>query len=156
VRQPFLPQWDWGDSPIHGNDGQPEVLRRGNEKALQHPSFPPAPQPADRVRVRRKEEALVVAHAGTTMLENFGLGAAALAIFAGAALLYDAASTPDTNAFFRLLGAAVALAAGLITAALVLRSKLHWRRIQKQNRAQSRWITNRKPVGAPASTSRSI
>jgi len=52
-----------------------------------------------------------VAHTGPTMLENFGLGAAALVIFTGAALLYDAASTPDTNAFFRLLGAAVALAA---------------------------------------------
>jgi hypothetical protein len=83
------------------------------------------------------EEARVVAHGATSMLENFALGVAALAIFAGAALLHDAASTPDTNAFFLLLGAAVVLAAGLITAALVLRSKLHWRRIHKQNRAQS-------------------
>ena len=75
-----------------------------------------------------------MARAGASMLENVELFAAALAILAGAALLYDASTTRDVGASYRLFVAAVALAGGLITGALVTRSKLHWRRIQKQNR----------------------
>lgn len=79
----------------------------------------------------RDEEARVVAHGGVAMLENFGLAAAAIVTLAGGALLYNAASTSDTNAPLLLLGAAVALAAGLITAALLLKSKLHGWRVQR-------------------------
>jgi len=79
-----------------------------------------------------KKKAWGVAHGGSTMPENFGLSAAAIVILAGAALLYDAASTSDANAPLLLLGAAVALAAGLITTILLLNSKLHWWRIQRQ------------------------
>ena len=68
------------------------------------------------------------------MLENLGLAIAILAIFSGSALLYDAATAGDATALFRLLAAAALLTAGLVTTALVVRSKLHWRQIQKQNR----------------------
>lgn len=71
------------------------------------------------------------------MLENFGLSVAAFVTLAGAALLYNASSAHDASAAFQLLGAAVVLTAGLITAGLVLRSKLHWWRIQKQNRQRT-------------------
>lgn len=67
------------------------------------------------------------------MLENFGLSAAALFILGGAFLLLDATSTPDASAPFRLLAGAAVVAAGVIAAALTIRSKLYWRRIQKQN-----------------------
>lgn len=71
------------------------------------------------------------------MLENLGLFISALSTLYGSALLYDATTSSDISAGFRLLGGAIALAAGLITAAPVLRSKLQWRRIQKQNRPRS-------------------
>ena len=68
------------------------------------------------------------------MLENLGLAIATLCTMYGAALLYDAASAYDESSAFRLFGGAVALAGGIITIVLITRSKLHWRRIQKQNR----------------------
>jgi len=68
------------------------------------------------------------------MLENLGLAIAILAVFSGSALLYDAAAAGDATALVRLLAGAALLTAGLVTAALVVRSKLHWRQIQKQNR----------------------
>jgi hypothetical protein len=68
------------------------------------------------------------------MLENLALAVSLLSMFLGSALLYDAAGAKDANAIFRLLAGAAILTAGLVTAALVVRSKLHWRQIQKQNR----------------------
>jgi hypothetical protein len=68
------------------------------------------------------------------MLENLALCGSALCILCGTALLYNSTSSLDTSAAFRLLGGSFVLAAGLITATLVLRSKLHWRRIRKQYR----------------------
>jgi hypothetical protein len=66
------------------------------------------------------------------MLENFGLVVAALFVLSGSGLLYDGAA--DTNAAFRLLGGATLLAAGLVAGALVLRSKLYWKRIEREDR----------------------
>jgi hypothetical protein len=71
------------------------------------------------------------------MLENLGLSVAALFILGGGTLLFDITPARDSSAIFRMLGGAVALAAGLITAALVLRIKFHWWRIQKQNRQRT-------------------
>ena len=68
------------------------------------------------------------------MFKMLGLAVATLCTIYGAALLYDAASTHYENSAFRLFGGAAALAAGIITAVLVAKSELHWRRIQKQNR----------------------
>lgn len=68
------------------------------------------------------------------MLENLGLSAAVLLTLVGAFVLLDATSTPDASSPFRLLAGAATLAAGAISAAHSIRSKLHWRRIQKQNR----------------------
>jgi hypothetical protein len=76
----------------------------------------------------------VVAHDGVAMLENFGLAISALSMLSGSALVYDAASAPDANAILRLLAGAALLTTGLVTTPLVVRSKLHWRQIQKQNR----------------------
>jgi hypothetical protein len=71
------------------------------------------------------------------MLENLALAVSALCTFYGAARLYYATNSPDSSGTIRLLGGAAALVAGLITATLVLRSKIHWRRIQKQNRERT-------------------
>jgi hypothetical protein len=71
------------------------------------------------------------------MLENLALFVSAFCSLYGAALLYDATTSLDTSAGPRLLGGAVALAVGLITATLVLKSKLHWRRVQKQYRGRT-------------------
>jgi hypothetical protein len=75
-----------------------------------------------------------VAEGLPAMLENLGLAMAIFSIFSGSALLYDAATAGDATALFRLLAGAALLTAGLVTAALVIRGKLHWRQIQKQNR----------------------
>ena len=83
------------------------------------------------------EERVAQEPEGKETMENIGLTAAALAIVAGAALLYRAASTHDADATFLLLGAAAALAAGTITCVLALKSKLFWRRIQRQNREEA-------------------
>jgi len=106
----------------------------GNEKALHHARLPPASRPPAILRICRKEKARVVACRDFAMLENFGLVISFLSILSGSALLYDAATSADANAIFRLLGGAAVLTAGIVTAALVVRSKLHWRQIQKQNR----------------------
>jgi len=109
-------------------------LRGGNEKALQHTGPPPDPQTTPGIRFCRYEKARGVAKGLRAMLENFGLAIAILAIFSGSALLYDAATAGDATALIRLLAGAALLTAGLVTAALVVRSKLHWRQVQKQNR----------------------
>jgi len=68
------------------------------------------------------------------MLENLGLSIAILLAMFGAALLFSGICVASgQNAVLSLFGGAVALATGLITSVLFLRSKLHWRRIQKQN-----------------------
>jgi len=68
------------------------------------------------------------------MLEDLGLAISILSIFSGSALLYDAATAEDATALVRLLAGAAILTAGLVAAALVVRSKLQWRQIQKRNR----------------------
>jgi hypothetical protein len=68
------------------------------------------------------------------MLEDLGLAISVLSIFSGSALLYDAATASDATALVRLLAGAAILTAGLVAAALVVRSKLQWRQIQKRNR----------------------
>lgn len=72
------------------------------------------------------------------MLENIGLVAGTLLATLGAALLFGGPSAgPNQNAAFALIGGAAAFAAGLIAVALILKSKLYWHRIQKQNRQRT-------------------
>jgi len=109
-------------------------LLGGDEKALQRTGPSPDPQTIPGIRFCRREKARGVAEGLAAMLENLGLAIAILSIFSGSALLYDAATAADVTALFRLLAGAALLTAGLVTAALVVRSKLHWRQFQKQNR----------------------
>jgi uncharacterized paraquat-inducible protein A len=72
------------------------------------------------------------------MLENFGLAVAALLVISGAAFLISGITTsPNADATVSLFGGAAAFAAGVILAVLTARSKLHWRRIQKQNHPEA-------------------
>lgn len=68
------------------------------------------------------------------MLENLGLILAAICILCGVFLIQDGvAGTTDANPF-KLLGGAVILSIGLITASLVAKHKLEWSRTLKKYR----------------------
>ena len=72
------------------------------------------------------------------MLENLGLAVAVLLTISGAAfLIIGITAAPNADATLGLFGGAAALAAGVILAVLTARSKLHWRRIEKENRPRS-------------------
>jgi len=70
------------------------------------------------------------------MLENLGFVFAAICILAGLFLLSDTGSGPDANSGARLLGGAALLNAGMITVWIAAKSKLAWRRAEKEMREE--------------------
>jgi len=65
------------------------------------------------------------------MLGNLGIAAASICIPAGVFLLYNGISQSDMN---QVLGGAALLSVGLVTAFLVVKSKLEWARTLKRYR----------------------
>jgi hypothetical protein len=59
------------------------------------------------------------------MLGNLGLAVAIICALSGAFLLYNGTTTSDMN---QVLGGAALLSVGLLTAFLVVKSKLEWAR----------------------------
>ena len=65
------------------------------------------------------------------MLENFGIAVAAISSLSGVFLLYNGITSSDIN---QLLGGAALLSGGLVTAFLVVKSKLEWARTLQRYR----------------------
>jgi hypothetical protein len=65
------------------------------------------------------------------MLENFGIAVAAISALSGVFLLYNGITSSDMN---QVLGGAALLSGGLVTAFLVVKSKLEWARTLKRYR----------------------
>lgn len=72
------------------------------------------------------------------MLENLGLVSASLVAMLGAVLLFSGTSSAlNENAALSLIGGAAALAGGIIAVVLILKSKLHSRRIERHYRGRT-------------------
>jgi len=66
-----------------------------------------------------------------SMLGNLGIAAASICILSGAFLLYNGIAQSDMN---QVLGGSALLSVGLVTAFLVVKSKLEWARTLKRYR----------------------
>ena len=69
------------------------------------------------------------------MLENLGIAAASICMLSGAFLVYNGIALSDMS---QVLGSAALLSVGLITAFLVVKSKLEWWRTLKRHRELNR------------------
>ena len=69
------------------------------------------------------------------MLENLGIAAASICMLSGAFLVYNGIALSDMS---QVVGGAALLSVGLVTAFLVVKSKLEWWRTLRRHRELKR------------------